>query len=81
MLARRLCETLKKLAPGYLHIMFEYAINVTGRSSRNPYRLFAPQIILRHSLYYRGTALWNALQPSFHDTATLTEFRNSYLTF
>ena len=48
----------------------------------NPHRLFVPQInnnYGRCSLYYRGTALWNALPPSLHDTATFTDFQNSSL--
>jgi len=39
-------KILKKSPPAYLHNMFEYAINaVTGRPSRNLYRLFVPQVM------------------------------------
>jgi len=75
-------KILKKSAPGYLHSMLEYVVNVMGRSSRNPHQLFVPQINTNYgrcSLYYRGTALWNALPPSLHNIATFTNFWNSYL--
>jgi len=75
-------KILKKSAPAYLHSVFEYAINVTGRSNRNPHRLFVPQINTNYgkqSLYYRGTTLWNALPPTLYDTETFAGFRNSYL--
>ena len=36
-------EILRKLAPMYLHNMFDYAITVTGRINRNVHQLFVPQ--------------------------------------
>ena len=75
-------KILKKLAPPYLNGVFDYAVNVTGRSSRNPHRLFVPQINTnfgRRSLSYWGTTLWNALPPTLHDASTFTQFRSSYL--
>ena len=35
-------KILKKSALGYLHSIFEYAVNITGCSSRNPHRLLIP---------------------------------------
>jgi len=70
-----------KLAPTYLHEMFEYAVNVTGRVSRNSHRLFVPQLRTNNgkcSLYYRGTMLWNALPAAPYGKTTMDQFRSSY---
>ena len=56
--------------------------NVTGRASRNVNRLFVPLINTnygKHSFYYCGTTLWNALPTALYDPTTFTKFRNSYL--
>ena len=37
-------KILHKLAPMYLHNMFDYAITVTEHMNRNVHRLFVPQI-------------------------------------
>ncbi|XP_065895816.1 uncharacterized protein [Dysidea avara] len=53
-------KVLHKLAPDYLHGIFEYAVNVTGRISRNAHCLFVPQLRTNYgkrSLYYRGVAI------------------------
>ena len=75
-------KVLHKLAPDYLHGIFEYAVNVTGRISRNAHRLFVPQLRTNYgkrSLYYRGTILWNALPAALYHVSTLFQFRSSYL--
>ena len=75
-------KVLHKLAPDYLHGIFEYAVNVTGRISRNAHRLFVPQLRTNYgkrSLYYRGTILWNALPAALYHASTLFQFRSSYL--
>ena len=37
-------KILHKMAPPYLHGMFQYASAVSGRVGRNPLRLFVPSI-------------------------------------
>ena len=72
-------KILHKLAPMYLHNMFDYAITVTGCMNRNVHRLFVPQIHTNYgkcSLRYRGPLLWNT---SLYSAATFTQFKNIYL--
>ena len=73
-------KILHQLTPTYLHNIF--AVNVTGRVSRNSHCLFVPQLRTNYgkcSLYYRGTVLWNALSAVLYDKTTVTQFRSSYL--
>ena len=75
-------KILHKLAPMYLHNMFDYAITVTGRMNRNVHRLFVPQIHTNYgkrSLRYRGPLLWNTLSTALYSAATFTQFKNIYL--
>jgi len=75
-------KILHQFTPAYLHSIFEYAVDVTGRVSRNLHRLFVPRVRTNYgkrSLYYRGTVLWNALPAALYGKPTITQFRSSYL--
>ena len=75
-------KILHKLAPIYLHNMFNYAVNITGRVNRNVHRLFVPRVNTNYgkrSLHYRGPAIWNVLSTALYSATTLTQFRSIYL--
>ena len=75
-------KILHKLAPMYLHNMFDYAITVTGCMNRNVHRFFVPQIHTNYgkrSLRYRGSLPWNTLSTALYSAATFTQFKNIYL--
>ena len=59
-------KILHEIAPPYLHGMFRYALDISGRVGRNPLRLYVLSIRTnygRGSLWYRGTTIWNDLRP------------------
>ena len=65
--AVKVFKILHKLAPPYLHSMFQYAPAVSGRTGRNLLRLFVPSIRTNYgwgSLWFRGTTIWNNLSPT-----------------
>jgi len=50
----------------YLHDIFSFAVDVTGRSGRDQHRLFVPRVYTdygRWSLAYSGTTIWKRLSP------------------
>ena len=62
--AVKVFKILHKLAPPYLHGMFQYASAVSGHTRRNPLRLLVPSIRTnygRGSLWFHGTTIWNNL--------------------
>ena len=65
--AVKVFKILHKLAPPYLHGMFQYASAVSGRTGRSPLQLFVPSIQTNYgwgSLWFRGTTIWNNLSPT-----------------
>jgi len=50
----------------YLRGMFSYAVDITGLSGSNLYRLFVPTNYGKQSLAFRGTAIWNSLPKALY---------------
>ena len=70
-------RVLHKLSPPYLN----YAIDITSRTARNAHRLFVPRVrtnIAKSSFYFRGTQIWNSLNPTLHAARTLNNLKLLY---
>ena len=75
-------KILNKISPPYLHGIFSYVVDVTGRSGRNLHRLFVPSVRTNYgkqSLAYRGTAIWNRLPKAQYSAKTVNGFKNIIL--
>ena len=80
--AIQIFKSLRRISPPYLHDIFRFSKDVTGRISRNINRLFVPRVSTNYgkrSFFYRGTVLRNNLKLTVTEAATLTSFRNYYL--
>ena len=76
-------KILNKISPPYLHGIFSYAVDVTGRSGRNLHRLFVPSVRTNYgkqSLAYRGTAIWNRLPKALYSAKTVNGFKTLFCT-
>ena len=74
-------RVLYKLSPSYLSGTFQYAVDVTSRTGRNLHRLFVPRVrttLAKYSFYYRGTQIWNSLNPVLYTTRKLEQFKSIY---
>ena len=74
-------RVLHKLSPSYLHDTFHYAVNITSHTGRNLYRLFVPRVrttLAKHSFYFRGTQIWNSLNPILYAIRKLEQFKLVY---
>ena len=75
-------RVLHKLSPSYLHDTFRYAVDITSHTGRrNLYRLFVPRVrttLAKHSFYFRGTQIWNSLNPILYATRKLEQFKSVY---
>ena len=72
--AIQIYKILHHLSPPYLHNTFHYTIDITGRASGNIHRLFvlrARTTLAKHSFYFRGSQLWNSLNPLLYVTRKL----------
>ena len=61
--------------------LFSYAIDVTGRSGRNPHRLYVPRIRTNYgkrSLRYRGTLIWNRLSAMLYNATSVRQFKSLF---
>ena len=77
-------RVLHKLSPPYLYDSFHYAIDITSRTARNAHRLFVPRVrtnIAKDSFYFRGTQIWNSLNPTLYAARTLDNFKLLYRSF
>ena len=76
--AIQIYKVLHHLLPPYLHDTFQYAVDITGRASRNIHRLFVPRVrttLAKYSFYFRGTQLWNSLNPLLYATKNLNNLK------
>ena len=74
-------RVLHKLSPSYLNATFHYATDITLRTGRNLYRLFVPRVrttLAKHSFYFRGTQIWNSLNPTLYTARKLEQFKTVY---
>ena len=72
---------LHKLSSPYLCDTFHYTVDVTSYTGRNPHRLFVPRVrtnLGKGSLYFRGTQIWNSLNPLLYVTGKLEHFKTLY---
>ena len=79
--ALQVFKIVNRISPPYLHGVFSFAVDVTGRSSRNVHRLYVPSVRTnfgKRSLAYRGTAIWNRLPPALYGAKTVSEFKKLY---
>jgi len=80
--AVQIFESLRGISPPYLHEIFQFSRNVTGRLRCNVNQLFVPIVFTNYSKrssYYRGTVLWNNLKSTVTVVAILLSFWNCYL--
>ena len=73
--AVQIFKSSHKLSPPYLHNIFQFSKDVTGRISRNVNRLFVPRVFTNYgkrNFFYRGTILWNSLSFSVTGAASLS---------
>ena len=81
--AIQIYKVLHHLSPPYLHDTFQYAVDVTGRAGRNVHRLFVPRVrttLAKQSFYFRGSQLWNSLNPLLYASRKLEQFKSLYKT-
>jgi len=74
-------KIVKKISPPYLYKFFSLAVDVTGHSGRNQYRLLVLRVHTDYgerSLAYRGTTIWNRLSPALYRARTVIEFKRLY---
>ena len=74
-------RVLHKLSPSYVNATFHYAVDITSRTGRNLYRLFVPRVqttLAKHSFCFRGTQIWNSLNPTLYTTRKLKQFKSVY---
>ena len=74
-------RVLHKLSPSYLNATFHYAVDITSRTGQNLYCLFVPRVrttLAKHSFYFRGTQIWNPLNPTLYTTRKLEQFKSVY---
>ena len=79
--ALQVFKIVNRISPPYLHGVFSFAVDVTGRSSRNIHGLYVPSVRTNFgklSLAYRGTAIWNRLPPALYSAKTVSEFKKLY---
>ena len=79
--ALQVFKIVNKISPPYLHEVFSFAVDVTGRSGRNVHRLYVPSVRTnfgKRLLVYRGTAIWNRLPPALYGAKTVSEFKKLY---
>jgi len=79
--AIQIYKVLHHLLPPYLHDTFQYAVDITGRASRNIYHLFVSRVrttLAKNSFYFRGTQLWNSLNPLLYAAKKLEQFKSLY---
>ena len=72
--ALQVFKIVNRISPPYLHGVFLFAVDVTGRSSRNVHRLYVPSVRTnfgKWSLAFRGTAIWNRLPPALYGAKTV----------
>ena len=77
-------RSLNKIAPSYLHNTFNYAVDISGRAACNPHRLFVPRVrttLAKSSFYFRGTKIWNSLNPTLYEVKRLASFKLLYKSF
>jgi len=75
--AIQIYRVLHHLSPPYLHGTFQYAV-VTGHAGQNLHRLFVPQVqttLAKHSFYFRGSQLWNSLNPHLYASRKIEQFK------
>ena len=74
-------RVLHKLSPSYLNATFYYAVDITSCTGWNLYHLFVPRVrttLAKHSFYFRGTQIWNSLNPTLYTTRKLEQFKLVY---
>ena len=74
-------RVLHKLSPSYLHDTFHYTVDITSHTGQNLYCLFVPRVrttLAKHSFYFRGTQIWNSLNPILYATRKLEQFISVY---
>ena len=74
-------KILHNVSPTYMQGLFSYATDVTGRSGRNPHRLYVPRIRTNYgkrSLRYRGTLIWNCLYAMFYNATSVRQFKSLF---
>ena len=79
--AIQMYRVLHKLSPSYLHDTFHYAVDITSHTGQNLYRLFVPRVrttFAKHSFYFRGTQIWNSLNPILYAIRKLEQFKSVY---
>ena len=67
----------------YMIYSFHYAVEITSRVGRNAHRLFVPRVrtaIAKSSFYFRGTQIWNSLDPTLYIARKLENFKVLYKT-
>ena len=85
-LAERRCyhtviQVYRSLHPSYLHNTFHYAVELTGSDARNEHCLFVPRVrtsLAKNGFYFRGTKIWNSLDPILYAAKKLTNFKFLY---
>ena len=78
--AIQIYKVLHHLSP---HDTFQYAVDVTGHAGRNVHRLFVPRVrttLAKQSFYFRGSQLWNSLNPLLYASRKLEQFKSLYKT-
>ena len=73
-------KIINKLSPMYLQNIFELSVNKTGRTLRNPHRLYIPFVrtnIAKFGFHYQGAVIWNSL----YSLNTLIDFKRYYKSF
>ena len=74
-------KILRNVSPTYMQGLFSYATDVTGRSGRNPHRLYVPRIRTNYgkrSLRYRGTLIWNRLSAMLYNATSVRQFKSLF---
>ena len=68
----------------HLQNIFELSVNKTGRTLRNPHRLYIPFVrtnIAKFSFHYQGAVIWNSLNHSLYSLNTLIDLKRYYKSY
>ena len=79
--ALQVFRSLRQISPPYLHHIFQFSKDLTGRVGRNINCLFVPRVFTnfgKRNFFYRGAVLWNCLPLNVSEAASVPSFQNSY---
>ncbi len=76
-------KILKRICPNYLCDLVRFSRDVTGRNSKNTYRVYVPYARTNYgkeAFYFKATSIWNNLRliKDIYPASNLADFKSKY---